>query len=148
MSEKKGFFAEFKEFALKGNVIDLAVGVIIGGAFGTITASLINDVVMPFVGLFLGGVNFETWAFTLGPIFPGAEPQTIAIGLFIQSVVNFLVLALVIFVMIRQVNRMRAAAEAKKLAAQPAPEPAPEAEPGPTSEELLAQILEELKKAK
>lgn len=137
-NKKKGFWGEFRAFATKGNVIDLAVGVIIGGAFSAITASLVNDVVMPFVGLFLGGVDFSTWQFTVGPIFAGAEPSVITIGNFIQAVVNFLILALVIFLFVRGINRMRARAEAKAKAEAAA---VPAAPPAPTEAELLGKIL-------
>jgi large conductance mechanosensitive channel len=112
--KKKGFFGEFREFAVKGSVVDLAVGVIIGGAFATITSSLINDIIMPFAGLFLGGIDFSTWSFGIGPIFSGAEPSVINLGLFIQTVVNFLILALIIFIMVRQINKARARAAEKK----------------------------------
>lgn len=138
--KKKGFFSEFKEFALKGSVIDLAVGVIIGGAFATITTSLINDVVMPLVGLFLGGIDFSTWAIEIGPIFSGAEPSVVSIGLFIQTIINFIILAFIIFLMVRAINMARAKAEEKKKAETNAPAP------GPTSEQLLFDILAELKK--
>jgi large conductance mechanosensitive channel len=141
--KKKGFFSEFKEFALKGSVIDLAVGVIIGGAFATITTSLINDVIVPFVGLFIGGIDFSSWAVEVGPIFPGAEPSVINVGLFIQTVINFIVLALIIFIMVRSINKARDIAEARKKKEEVS---APAAPAGPTSEQLLADILAELKK--
>ncbi|NCB51113.1 MAG: large conductance mechanosensitive channel protein MscL [Clostridia bacterium] len=139
--EKKGFWGEFREFATKGSVIDLAVGVIIGGAFSAITSSLVNDVVMPFVGLFLGGVDFTSWSVTVGPIFANAEPSVITIGNFIQAVVNFIVLALVIFFFVRSMNRARARAEEKAKAEAEAVPPAP---PAPTETELLGRILEVL----
>lgn len=143
--EKKGFWGEFREFATKGSVIDLAVGVIIGGAFSAITSSLVNDVVMPFVGLFLGGVDFTSWSVTVGPIFADAEPSVIAIGNFVQAIMNFLVLALVIFLIVRSINRARARAEAKaKAEAEAAAAAAPPAPPAPTETELLGRILEVL----
>ena len=139
----KSFFTEFKEFATRGNVIDLAVGVIIGGAFGAITTSLVNDLVMPFVGLFLGGIDFSSWAFYIGPIFAGAEPTVINIGMFIQSVINFLVLAFVIFLMVRQINRIRSMAELKKKQKKiAAKEAVPELT---TDQQLLSEILAQLK---
>ncbi len=143
-NKKGGFWGEFREFITRGNVIDLAVGVIIGGAFSAITSSLVNDVMMPLVGLLLGGVNFTSWSFTLGPIFANAEPSVIHIGSFIQAVVYFLILAFVIFLFIRGVNRAHAMAQAKhdsKAAAEP---PAPAAPPAPTEAELLAKILQVL----
>ena len=100
-----GFRAEFKKFVMRGNVIDLAVGVIIGGAFATITNSLVNDVLMPFIGLFIGGIDFSTWSFTIPAIFAGAEPAVINIGLFIQAVVNFLIMAFVIFLIVKAIKR-------------------------------------------
>lgn len=139
--EKKGFWNEFREFASRGNVIDLAVGVIIGGAFSAITSSLVNDVVMPFVGLFLGGVDFTAWSFTLGPVFPGAEASVIKIGSFIQAVVNFLILALVIFMFVRAINTMRAKARARAEAKAANVSEEPAVPPEPTETELLGRIL-------
>lgn len=90
---------EFKQFAVKGNVIDLAVAVVIGTAFGKIVSSLVDTVIMPSVGLFLGGVNFTTWAFTIGD-------ATIAYGKFIQAVVDFTIIAFVIFMILRVLNKI------------------------------------------
>ncbi len=139
MAEKKGFIAEFKEFALKGNVIDLAVGVIVGGAFSTITNSLINDLVMPVIGMFLGGIDFSSWVVNLPNLY-GGDPIPMNIGLFINTVINFLVLALVVFMMVKAINKARAKKE------EPAPEPAPEPEPEPTKEELLLTEIRDLLK--
>jgi large conductance mechanosensitive channel len=150
MKNKKGFLAEFKEFAMRGSVIDLAVGVIIGGAFGTITTSLVNDVFMPIVSMFLVGINFDNWKIVLPNLFGAVteEPNTINIGLFIATIINFLILALVIFIMIKGINKVRARAEASKKAAEAAAEAsAPKEEPAPTAEQLLAEILAELKKS-
>jgi len=91
---------EFRDFALRGNVMDLAVAVIIGGAFGKIIASLVNDVLMPLIGLLLGGLDFSTLAFTV-------KDATISYGLFIQSIVDFTIVALVIFLIVRTMNRMK-----------------------------------------
>ncbi len=138
MADKKKFLTEFKEFALKGNVIDLAVGVIIGGAFSTITNSLINDLIMPVIGVFLGGIDFSSWVVQLPNLY-GGEAIPMNIGVFINTVINFLVLAMVVFVMVRVINKARAKKE------EPAPEPAPE--PEPTKEEqLLTEIRDLLKK--
>ncbi len=120
---------EFRDFAAKGNVIDLAVGVIIGGAFGKIIASLVNDIIMPAVGLLLGKVDFSTLAFTVGE-------STIKYGVFIQTVVDFLIVALCIFVMVKQLNRFKRKEE---------PEPAKAVETT-TSERLLMEIRDELKR--
>ena len=100
---------EFKDFAMRGNVMDLAVAVIIGGAFGKIIASLVNDVLMPLIGLALGGLNFSELAFTVGD-------AVIKYGAFIQAIVDFIIVALVIFMLVRTMNNMK-----KK---EPAPAPA------------------------
>ncbi|NCB52485.1 MAG: large-conductance mechanosensitive channel protein MscL [Clostridia bacterium] len=114
----KKFRSEFKEFALKGNVIDLAVGVIIGGAFSTITASLVKDVIMPFVSMFIGGINFEEWKLTLPQLFgePAADavPITLNYGNIITTIINFIILALVIFLIIKGINKLRTVTEKKK----------------------------------
>jgi len=157
MAEKKGFIGEFREFVTKGNVLDLAVGVIIGGAFGTITKSLTDDIIMPIVSLFLGGIDFNEWKIVLKEAVLNADGTeaaaavTVNYGTFISTIINFLILALVIFCMVKAVNNARARAEAAKAAAEPAPEPKPEPEPEepkPTAEELLTDILAELKKGK
>lgn len=134
--EKKGFIAEFKEFIARGNVMDLAVGVIIGGAFSAITTSLINDIIMPVLGIFTSSVSFADLYLYVG----GAE---IMYGNFIQAVLNFLVMALVVFWLVKAVNK---ATHLRKKEEEAAAEPEPEAPPAPTTEELLAAILEELKK--
>ncbi len=105
-------FKEFKAFVMRGNVMDLAVGVIIGGAFGKIVASLVNDIIMPLIGLLIGGIDFSTLAFKVG----SAE---VKYGVFINNIIDFLIIALVIFLMVKAINNMT-----KK----PAPAPAP-AEP-------------------
>lgn len=133
--KSSGFGTEFKKFISRGSVIDLAVGVIIGGAFATITNSLVNDVLMPFAGLFLGGIDFSTWSFTIPPLFAGAEAAVINIGLFIQAVVNFLILALVIFLIVKAINRLH-----RKEEAAPPPPPSPSRE-----EQLLTEIRDLLK---
>ena len=101
---------EFREFAMKGNVVDLAVGVIIGGAFGKIVSSLVSDVLMPSIGLLVGHIDFSTLALTVGD-------SSIPFGLFLQSVVDFVIVAFCIFLMIKQINRFKkeAPAEAPKI---------------------------------
>ena len=116
---------EFREFAMKGNVMDLAVGVIIGGAFGKIISSLVDNVLMPFIGLFLGGVDFSKLAITVG----SAE---LKYGAFIQSVVDFLIIAFCIFMMIKALNKLQ----------KPAPAAAPP--PPPPSEVYLKEIRDAL----
>jgi large conductance mechanosensitive channel len=123
-----GFVKEFKEFAVKGNVMDLAVGVIIGGAFGKIVASLVDDIIMPIIGTIVGS-DFEKLTTTIN----GA---TVKYGLFIQNIVNFTIIALVIFIMIKAMNNLKKKEEA-----------APAAPAGPTKEEqLLTEIRDLLKK--
>lgn len=95
-------FKEFKEFVMRGNVLDLAVGVIIGGAFGKIVGSLVNDILMPLVGLLMGGVNFSELSVTVGS-------ATIMWGLFLQTVVDFLIIAFVIFLIVKSANKMKKA---------------------------------------
>ena len=113
--------SEFKEFAMRGNVIDLAVGVVIGGAFGKIVSSLVDAIIMPAVGVLTGGVNFSTLAVTIGTS-PKGDPVLLKYGAFIQSVVDFLIIAFVIFIAIRAINRLKKAPPAAAPAA-PAPPP-------------------------
>ena len=125
------FASEFREFAVKGNVIDLAVGVIIGGAFGKIVDSLVKDIVMPVVGRIFGGLDFSNWFVMLASPPPGYNgPMTydaltkagvplFAYGNFITVAINFLILAFIIFLMVRQINRLKRAAPPPPLAAPP-----------------------------
>jgi large conductance mechanosensitive channel len=124
---------EFKAFISRGNVIDLAVGIIIGGAFGKIVSSLVGDVVMPIVGIILGGLNFSTLSAKVGE-------ATIAYGAFIQSVVDFLIIALCVFMIIKLINKFR-----KKKEEEPAKSPEP---PAPSKEELLLTEIRDLLKNK
>ncbi len=128
---------EFREFAVKGNMIDMAVGIIIGAAFGRVVQSLVNDIVMPPIGIAIGGVDFSDLAVVLKQATAEAEAVTIAYGAFIQTLIDFLIIALAIFVAIKFINRMKRKEEAK-----------PES-PKPPSEELtvLREIRDELKKA-
>ncbi|MCA9900135.1 MAG: large-conductance mechanosensitive channel protein MscL [Ardenticatenaceae bacterium] len=118
---------EFKAFIAKGNVLDLAVAVIIGGAFGAIVTSLVNDIIMPLIGVILGGTDFTTLAITVGD-------ASITYGNFIQAIINFLIIAFVIFMIVRSANGMK-----KK------EEPKPAAPKGPSAEDLLAEIRDLLK---
>jgi large conductance mechanosensitive channel len=139
-----GMMQEFKDFAVKGNAIDMAVGIIIGGAFGKIVSSLVNDVIMPPIGQLLGGVDFSELFLTLG----GASHDTLAAaeeagaavvkyGAFIQNIIDFLIIAFVIFMMVRAMNNLR-----KK------EEEAPAAPPEPSDEvKLLTEIRDSLKRA-
>ena len=129
-------FDEFKAFVMRGNVVDMAVGVIIGGAFGKIVTSLVNDIFMPIIGMILGNVNFSSLEIKLGEPVEGAEQAAIRYGMFIQEIVNFLIIALCIFMVIKVINKL----QKKK---EEAPAPAPE----PTKEEvLLTEIRDALNK--
>ena len=124
--------SEFKEFAVKGNVVDLAVGVIIGAAFGKIVSSLVGDVVMPVLGKLIGGVSFSELAFSLGNG-PNGAPVLVKYGSFIQSIFDFMIIAFVIFMAIRAINKLK----------KPAPV-APAAPAPPSRQEVL---LEEIRDA-
>ncbi len=140
------FLSEFKKFALKGNVVDMAVGVIIGGAFGKIVTSLVNDVIMPPLGMLIGKVNFTDLALNLGT---EVEPVMWKYGAFLQQVFDFLIVALSIFFLIKGINRLSELTkkkEAEEAAAAPAPAPAPE--PEPTKEEVLLTEIRDLLKNK
>lgn len=127
---------EFKEFAVKGNVIDMAVGVIIGTAFGKIVSSFVADVVMPPIGVLLGGVNFSDLAFTVKDAVGGAPAVVIAYGKFTQTVIDFTIIAFVIFMVVRVINSMKKKAEA-----------APSVPAAPSAEQvLLTEIRDLLKK--
>ena len=139
--EKKGIVAEFKEFITRGNVMDMAVGIIMGGAFTAIISSLVNDVLMPVIGLLFGGIDFTSLKYVIRAAdeAAGIEEAAIRYGSFIQAIVNFLLIAIVIFLLVRGLNKLRRKKE------EPAPEPAPDPEP---SEEvkLLTEIRDALKK--
>lgn len=127
---------EFKEFAMKGNVLDLAIGVVIGGAFGKIITSLVNDIIMPIMGLIVGGVNFTALEYIIGA--EREEPIIIKYGEFIQSAIDFLIIAFSIFLFIKIITSFK-----KK------EEEVPEAPPEPTKEEvLLGEIRDILKQGK
>lgn len=138
--KKKGIIAEFKEFIAKGNVVDMAVGVIIGGAFTSIVNSLVNDIFTPFLGMILAGVNFES----LGITIPWGNRPYINIGNFIQCIISFLLTAICVFAIVKIINAVRNNTLGKKKE-EPKPE-APKPEPAPTKEELLlAEIRDILK---
>ena len=142
------FLSEFKKFALKGNVVDMAVGVIIGGAFGKIVTSLVNDVIMPPLGMLIGKMNFVDLALNLGT---EAEPIMWKYGAFLQQVFDFLIVALSIFFIIKGINRLSELTkkkEAEEAAAAPAPEPTPAPEPEPTKEEILLTEIRDILKNK
>lgn len=143
-----GFMKEFKEFAMKGNVLDMAIGVVIGGAFGKIVTSLVNDIIMPLVGALLGHVDFSTQAVTLRQaIMNGDEVVKPAVilgyGNFIQVTVDFLIVALCIFLVIKAINKAKNLAKKEEEAAPAEPEaPAPK----PDDVVLLEEIRDLLKK--
>lgn len=141
----KKFINEFKEFAVKGNVVDMAVGVVIGAAFGKIVTSLVNDIIMPAVGVLTGGINFSDykWVIQKG-VSEGSEIITpevaVTWGAFVQTIIDFLIIAFCIFIAIKFINKLKRQPE-------PAPEApaAPAAPAGPTQEELLTEIRDLLK---
>lgn len=110
---------EFKEFAFKGNVIDLAVGVIIGGAFGKIVASLVNDVLMPIIGIILGGINFTNLKFVITPASENVAESAIYYGKFFQSIVDFLIIAISVFFFVRLISLAKKKEEIVKKVAEP-----------------------------
>ena len=118
LAEKKGMKEEFIEFINRGSMIDLAVGVAVGGAFTAIVNSLVNDIVMPIVGLLLGGVDFTGLAIRIPNFFGTGDEAVIAYGNFIQNVVQFLVIAWVIFMVIKAMNRLNERRDAKKAKAE------------------------------
>ena len=138
------FLSEFKKFAMRGNVIDLAVGVVIGGAFGKIVSSLVSDVIMPLLGLIIGGVNFQHWLITLKHATVDANgveipAVTIGIGNFIQTAFDFTIIAFAIFIFVKLIN---------KLTVKKQEEPSPETPPPPTKEEQLLTDIRDLLKEK
>ncbi len=142
----KKFLQEFKDFALKGNVMDMAVGVIVGGAFGAITSSLVANVITPLLAWIFGTPNTDALNITLRAAdeAAGTEALVLGLGTFIGAILNFLIVALVLFSVIKAFNKAREAAEALKKKEEE--EAAAEEEPKPTTEELLTSILEEIKK--
>ena len=133
---------EFRTFILRGNVIDLAVGVVIGGAFGKIVNSMVEDIIMPPIGLLISGVDFKDLTLRIGG--DDAAPVLIKYGNFFQISLEFVIIAFAIFVVVKGINKMRELADRKKEAEAPVPPPAP---PAPTTEEiLLAEIRDLLKK--
>lgn len=150
----KNFVKEFKEFIAKGNVLDMAIGVVIGGAFGKITSTLVANVITPLLAFIFNSPNTDALNITLraeelaadGTV--AKEAIVLGLGTFIGAIIDFLVIALVIFTIIRTFNKVRAAAEARKKAEEEAAaaEPEPEAEPEPTKEELLLAEIRDLLK--
>ena len=119
----KKILDEFREFALKGNVLDMAIGIIIGGAFGTIVQSLVKDVIMPPIGMLIGGVDFSDIRIPLRAAAEGKEAVTMNIGVFINNVISFLIVAWAVFMLVKGINMLRARFEKEKAAAPPPPPP-------------------------
>ena len=130
-----GMIKEFQEFAVKGNVVDMAVGIIIGGAFGTIVISLVDDIIMPPIGMMLGNVDFSNIVITLQQATADSEAVTMNIGSFINNVISFLIVAWAVFMLVKGMNSLK-----KKEAEAPAAPPAPT-----KSEVLLTEIRDALK---
>ena len=145
----KDTLQEFKEFAVKGNVVDMAVGVIIGGAFGKIVTSVVNDIIMPPIGLLVGGVNFKDLKFVMKDAVLAADGTvetaavTLNYGNFLQQTFDFLIIALSVFLMVRVISNLSRKKEEEKPAPAPAPAPEPSAE-----EKLLTEIRDLLKEKK
>ncbi len=141
------FLNEFKEFAVKGNAVDMAVGVIIGGAFGKIVTSVVNDIIMPPIGWIIGGVKFTDLKFELPQVeIPGMEklePVTVNYGNFLQTIFDFIIIAFCVFMLVKGINRL--ANKVKKEKEAPAAPPAP---PQPSAEEKLLMEIRDLLKNK
>ena len=153
-----GLLQEFKTFALKGNVVDMAVGVIIGGAFSKIVTSLVNDIIMPPLGVIMGGKNFADLAVVIKKATPAVMDGDVVVapevaevvwkyGAFVQQVVDFLIIAVSIFVLIKVVNKLTSLRH-KEEAEAAAPEPVPAPEPEPSKEEVLLAEIRDLLKEK
>ena len=140
----KAFFEEFKKFISRGNIMDMAIGVIIGGAFGAITTSLVSDVVTPLLAVLFKSPNTDALNITLRAATETEEAVVLGLGNFVGAVLNFLIIGLVLFSVMKAMNK--AAEMAKKLKKQEEEEAAAEKPPKPTAEELLASILEEIQK--
>lgn len=138
--EKKGFIAEFKEFISRGNVLDMAVGIIIGAAFTAIVTSLVEDILSPVIGYLIGGVDFSKFSYTLPALIDGMEPAKIKYGVFIQAVVSFLLTALAVFCLLKVINKFN-----RKKDEEPEEEE-PATEPEPTKEEILLTEIRDLLK--
>ena len=142
----KKFIEEFKAFISRGNVMDMAVGVIVGGAFGAITSSLVNDVVTPLLAVLFKSPNTDALNITLRAATEESEAIVLGLGSFVGTIINFLVIALVLFSVIKAINKAREAAENLKKKEEEAAAAEEAEDPKPTTQELLGAILDELKK--
>ena len=135
-----GMLQEFKAFAIKGNVLDMAIGIVIGAAFGKIVSSLVEDIIMPPIGLLIGGVNFSDLAFTLQEATAGSAAVALKYGKFLQTTIDFIIIAFAIFMAVHAINRLK-----KKEQVAPSAAPAP---PPPSVEERLLTDIRDLLKSK
>ena len=151
--DKKGFITEFKEFIMRGNVVDMAIGVIVATSFGKITTSLVNNMFMPFLGYIIGDMDLTRFDVVLAPAQIDAagvvtkEAVVLGLGTFISTIIDFLLVAFIIFLMIKVFSKTREITE-KKLLKKQEEVPVEEAPPAPTTEELLTEILAEIKSKK
>ncbi len=156
----KKFFRDFRAFINKGNVIDMAVGVVVGGAFGKITTSLVNDIIMPLIGKLIGGLDVSEWKWVLTPAqeaveatettpaIPAVAEVAVRYGNFIQLILDFLIISFCVFAVIKMISKAREKAEAKKKAEEAAAAAEAAKEPEPTKEELLLAEIRDLLKEK
>ncbi|MBQ3880642.1 MAG: large conductance mechanosensitive channel protein MscL [Oscillospiraceae bacterium] len=149
MAKKSKLLTEFKEFVMRGNVLDMAVGVIIATAFGAITTTLVQKVFMPLIGYIFGGIDLDKLNITLSPaVVEGEEvvkeAVVMEIGSFLSAIINFLIVALIVFLIVKAINKARALAEAKKKKEEEEKPEEPEAEPEPSKEELLLTEIRDL----
>ncbi len=136
--ESKKFWDDFKKFAFKGNIVDLALAVVIGGAFGKIVSSLVGDIIMPLVGMMIGNIDFKDLSFTIPTVIEGVKGATLNYGMFIQNVIDFMLVALSMFMVIKLLAKLQRKKEEV---------PTPPAEPS-TEEKLLTEIRDILKEKK
>ena len=136
----KKFFNEFKTFAMRGNVLDMAIGVVIGAAFGKITTSVVNDIIMPLIGLITGGIDLTQWNILLNgaAVETGADPVTLGIGNLLAVILDFIIVAFAMFLLVKGINKLHSLGKKDE-------EPAPEEPDAPTAEELLTEIRDLLK---
>jgi len=137
LKKAKRFFGEFKTFAIRGNMLDMAVGIIVGGAFTTLVSSIVGNIATPIIGLLIG-VDFTGWEIELPRLYGTAEPSVLGIGAFLNNLISFIVVAFTVFLLIKFINRLR-----KK---QDEAEPASPAAPEPSKEELLLTEIRDLLK--
>ena len=136
----KKFFNEFKTFAMRGNVLDMAIGVVIGAAFGKITTSVVNDIIMPLIGLITGGIDLTQWNILLNSaaVEARADPVTLGIGNLLAVILDFIIVAFAMFLLVKGINKLHSLGKKDE-------EPAPEEPDAPTAEELLTEIRDLLK---